>query len=194
MKKRNKMLLKASDYFAQKEYEHALHYYAMVLQEDPSNAEARTGAMLADMAISQEEGALALYDYYSVLLASDKELAHEIVQEIILAMDGSMHDIHTILNSFKEGDMELEDGITYSDFKELVKSRGSFKRAFEDVMFSTRVMITSKEDFIDFLGSLTANGFEEMALSYVESAISSFPNDERILDIFRQLGNYSSEG
>ena len=60
-------------------------------------------------------------------------------------------------------------------------------------MFSTRVLITSKEDFIDFLDSLTQNGFEDMALSYVESAINSFPNDERILSIFRSLGNHSSE-
>jgi len=190
--KREKLLQMATDYFGKKEYESAMRKYAMILQDNPTDPEARTGAILTEMAMNHEEGAEALYDYYLVLQASDKELAGEVMEEIINSMDGGIDKLQSILEGLKEGDIVYEDGISYEEFKELVQSRESFKRAFEDVMFSTRVMITSREDFIDFLENLAHNGFEDMALNYVESAINSFPNDERIREIFRSLGNKPS--
>ncbi|KIM09292.1 MAG: hypothetical protein KU28_01270 [Sulfurovum sp. PC08-66] len=186
---RDKLLAMATDFFGKKEFASAMRKYALILQENPNDHEARTGAILTEMAMSNDVDADALYDYYLVLQAnSDKALASEVMEEIINAMDGGFEKVKTLVEQLKESAMELEDGITYEEFLQLVLNRGSFKRAFEDVMFSTRVMITSREDFIDFLDKLAHNGFEEMALNYVESAISSFPNDEKILEIFRSIG------
>ena len=36
------------------------------------------------------------------------------------------------------------DAINYEDFQLLIKQRGSFKVAFEDIMFSTKVAIEKK--------------------------------------------------
>lgn len=187
MVRRNKLLKLAHDKFAMQEYESALLNYSLILQENPDDKEARTGAILTEMAMSHEDGAQALFDYYAVLQSTDKELASEVMEEIIDSLDGGVDKLTSLINDIKHNAHTLEDGITYGDFKALVKERGEFKNTFENIMFSTRVVITSREDFIDFLEQLVQNGFHEMAANYIESALISFPNDEKIRQIFRLI-------
>ncbi|MCD8477191.1 MAG: hypothetical protein LRY68_04160 [Sulfurospirillum sp.] len=96
-----------------------------------------------------------------------------------------------IAHLFKQGDLEsrinAENGIKYEDFLTLIESRGSFKEAFEDIMFSTKVIISKKEDFVDFLSKLIENGFREMSLNYLESAVTLFPNDEQLLSLIKKV-------
>ncbi len=83
--------------------------------------------------------------------------------------------------------IELEDGILYQDFKDIVNSGESFKDTFENIMFSTRVIITKKEDFIDFLDNLIEYGYTDMALTYLENALGSFPADESLRKLLQKL-------
>jgi hypothetical protein len=83
-----------------------------------------------------------------------------------------------------EEQIEYSEGIRYSDFLELVESRGSFKKAFEDIMFSTKVVITNKDEFIDFVTKLNEEGFDEMALSYLDASSSLFGNDQDVLALY----------
>lgn len=188
---RNKLLKLAHDKFDSREYKSALLNYSLILEKDPDDKEARTGAILTEMAMNEEQGAQALYDYYTVLQSSDKELASEVMEEIISSMDGGVDKLSELLEEIQKPETMIEDGITYSDFKELVDDSGDFKRTFENIMFSTRVVISDRDDFIDFLELLAQNGFDEMAANYIESALQSFPNDEKIREIYRQLNQDS---
>ena len=69
----------------------------------------------------------------------------------------------------------------------MVDSGESFKEIFENIMFSTRVIITKKEDFIDFLDNLIEHGFAEMALSYLENALSVYPSDKMLRKLLKKL-------
>jgi len=88
--------------------------------------------------------------------------------------------------------VDYENAISYEDFQNIVKERGEFRRAFEDIMFSTRVIISEKKDFISFLDSLVTNGFNDMALNYLESASSIFPSNKKIRDLFDKLNQKES--
>ena len=88
-----KTLQEANDKFSKQEYEKALFDYALVLKADPDNKEAYNGAILAEMAMSGEETASALFDYYSVLRKEDNEDADEIMNNIIESMDGTMETL-----------------------------------------------------------------------------------------------------
>ncbi len=187
MVNKEKHLKLAHEKFDQREYDSAMLHYALVLEKDPNNKEARAGVLLTEMAMSHEEGAEALFDYYTVLKSNDKELADEVIEEIITSMDGGLEKINSVIDEIKESAMIAEDGITYADFKALVEETGDFKRTFENIMFSTRVVINTKEDFIDFLEKLVENGFHEMAANYIENAAQTFPGDERIESIYRLL-------
>ena len=182
-----KTLQAANDDFTKQEYEKALMAYARVLKADPDNKEAYNGAILAEMAMSGEEAASALFDYYAVLRKEDKEDADEIMNEIIESMDGTMETLGDLIKDPVNEKLESEDGILYDDFKRLVDESNDFKLTFENIMFSTRVIITAKEDFIDFLDKLLHNGFKEMGLSYLETALRTYPNDERLSKILEDI-------
>ena len=182
-----KTLALANESFSKSEFETALRSYALVLKDYPQSKEAYNGAILAEMAMSGEGGAEALFDYYVVLRQDDVEQADVILSEILETMDGTLEQLGEILNQPLGARLDFEDGILYSDFKKIVDEDGDFRRIFENIMFSTRVIISEKDDFVDFLDKLMSNNYHEMALTYLESALSVHPNDEKLRKLLRRL-------
>ncbi|MFA6397187.1 MAG: hypothetical protein WCW84_14595 [Sulfurimonas sp.] len=182
-----KALNTANEHFLAGQYSDALRDYSLVLRENPLSREAYNGAILCDMAMSGEGGAEALFDYYAILKSEDAEQADTVISEILETMDGTLEQLAGLFNEGALQRLDYVDGILYNEFKELVVSENDFKRIFENIMFSTRVIITEKEDFVDFLDNLINNGYKEMALSYLESALGVYPNDTQLRNLLRRL-------
>jgi tetratricopeptide (TPR) repeat protein len=182
-----KILSQAKESFSKAEYKSALEKFAEVLQNYPNSKEAFNGVILSEMALSGEDGAEALFDYYEVLKEEDKEQADVIMSEILESIDGSLEKLSEVFAEPLRDRLEFEDGILYRDFKKLIDDGGDFKEIFENIMFSTRVIITKKEDFIDFLDKLIANGFTEMALTYIENALSLYPTEKVLHTLLKKL-------
>lgn len=177
------LLQRAENEFLQGDYAKALRSYGLILKDYPTLDEAKIGVYLSDLGIESEEEAQALFDYYQ-LIKSEKENAVDIIDGLIENLDSSKHKLQELLLEPMEEQIEYSDGIRYSDFQELVKSRGSFKKTFEDIMFSTKVVITNKDEFIDFVTQLAHEGFDEMALGYLDASSSLFGNDQDILALY----------
>ncbi|MDD2827962.1 MAG: hypothetical protein PHW18_00135 [Sulfuricurvum sp.] len=190
--KYSKTLNTAHEHFMAGQYSEALRDYSLVLRENPLSKEAYNGAILCDMAMSGEGGAEALFDYYAILRSEDEEQADTVISEILETMDGTLEQLANLFSEGINQRIEFADGIMYSEFKELVVSENDFKRIFENIMFSTRVIITEKEDFVDFLDNLIDNGYKEMALSYLESALGVYPNDTQLRNLLRRLAKGDS--
>ena len=186
---KHKTLSRAKDSFSKSNYKDALEKFAEVLQSFPNSKEAYIGVILSEMAMSGEGGAEALFDYYEVLKEEDKESADIIIDEILQNLDGALDKLSNILTDPINERLLYEDGIIYEDFKAIVKSRDNFKETFENIMFSTKVIITQKDDFIDFLDNLIENDFKEMAMSYLESALSVFPSDVQLIKLLEKLSS-----
>jgi len=182
-----KTLSQAKDSSNKAEYKNALDKFAIVLQDFPNSKEAFNGVILSEMALSGEGGAEALFDYYEILQEDDKESADKIMGDILQNMDGTLEKLSEVFTEPLRDRLEFEDGILYQDFKAIVDNGASFKETFENIMFSTRVIITQKEDFIDFLDNLIENGFAEMALTYLENALSVYPSDELLRKLLKKL-------
>ncbi len=182
-----KILTQASNSFSKSDYKHALEQFATVLQDYPNSKEAYNGVILSEMALSGEGGAEALFDYYEILKDENKEEADEIMSEILKNMDGTLEKLSKVFAEPLRNRLEFEDGILYQDFKSIIESGKSFKETFENIMFSTRVIITRKEDFIDFLDNLIEHNFSEMALTYIESALAAYPSDDLLRKLLRKL-------
>ncbi|OIP53399.1 MAG: hypothetical protein AUK54_09260 [Helicobacteraceae bacterium CG2_30_36_10] len=182
-----KILSQANDSFSKSEYKRALEKFAMVLQNYPNSKEAYNGVILSEMAMSGEGGAEALFDYYEILKENDKEEADNIMNDILHDLDGNLEKLSEVFAEPLRSRLEFEDGILYQDFKDIIDSGKSFKETFENIMFSTRVIITKKEDFLDFLDNLIENGFAEMALTYLESALSVYPSDALLRKLLKKL-------
>jgi len=182
-----KILSQAKDNFSRAEYKNALDKFAQVLQNDPESKEAFNGVILSEMAMSGEEGAEALFDYYEILKEEDKEEADAIMGEILESMDGSLEKLSEVFAEPLRNRLEFEEGILYSDFQKILQEGGDFVETFENIMFSTRVIITSKEDFIDFLDKLIEHDFVQMALTYLENALSVYPSDKFLRKLLKKL-------
>ena len=183
----SKTLNQANEHFLAGEYSEALRDYSLILRDYPDCKEAYNGAILSDMAMSGEAGAEALFDYYTILRSEDTEQADTVISEILETMDGTLEQLSGLFDESVKQRLAYEDGIMYNDFKELVQDDNDFNRIFENIMFSTRVIITEKEDFVDFLDNLIDHGYKEMALSYLESALGVYPNDRQLRNLLRRL-------
>jgi tetratricopeptide (TPR) repeat protein len=190
--KLTKTLKQANEYFLAGQYTDAMRDYSLVLKDFPDSKEAYNGAILADMAMSGESAGEALFDYYTILRSEDAESADIIISEILETMDGTMEQLSGLFEETIKQRLAYEDGIMYTEFKELVENDSDFNRIFENIMFSTRVIITEKEDFVDFLDNLIDHGYKEMALSYLESALGVYPNDRQLRNLLRRLAKGKS--
>jgi len=180
---KNILLQRAESEFLKGDFTNALRDYGLLLKDYPTMDEAKVGVFLSDLGIESSEEAQALFDYYQVI-KDEKENAVEIIDSLIRSLDSSKDAVKKLLIDPIEEHLEYSEGIRYSDFLKLVESRGSFKKAFEDIMFSTKVIITNKDEFIDFVTRLTKEGFDEMALSYLDASSSLFGNDQDILALY----------
>lgn len=186
-RKTEKILERAENYFYRGEYEEAMRTYGVLLRDHPGLDEARIGAILSDIAFENDEEAQALFEYYQVLKEEKNEEAEKIIEDMIGSLDDALAKISDLLDGSLFGTEEPMNGISYDDFRELVELRGSFRRAFEDIMFSTRVVITEKEELLDFLQQLVDNGFNEMAMRYIEGAAVAYPGEEKIQDLIEKI-------
>ncbi len=178
----NLLLQRAEGEFLKGDYRNALRSYGLILKDYPALDEAKIGVFLSDLGIDSEEEAQALFDYYQII-KNEKDNALDIIDGLIDSLDHSKENLHKLLDPLAE-EVEYNDGIRYSDFLLLIKSRGSFRKAFEDIMFSTKVVITQKDEFIDFVTQLANEGFDEMALNYLDATTSLFGDDQDVLALY----------
>jgi len=177
------LLERAEGEFLKGDYTNALRSYGLILKDYPLLDEAKIGVYLSDLGAESEAEAQALFDYYQ-MIKTEKDNAVDIIDGLIDSLDSTKHNIQELLLNPIQEQIEYGDGIRYSDFLALVKSRGSFKKTFEDIMFSTKVVITDKDEFIDFVTKLSNEGFDEMALGYLDATSNLFGNDQDVLALY----------
>ena len=177
------LLQRAEGEFLKGDYVKALRSYGLILKDYPLLDEAKIGVYLSDLGAESEAEAQALFDYYQ-MIKSEKENAVDIIDGLIDSLDSTKHNIQELLLNPIQEQIEYGDGIRYSDFLALVESRGSFKKTFEDIMFSTKVVITDKDEFIDFVTKLADEGFDEMALGYLDATTNLFGDDQDVLALY----------
>ncbi len=180
------LLKRAEEQFLKKEYGNALKIYSLLLRDYPRLKDARVGVYLSDMGLESDEDAQVLFDYYQMIKNSSDD-AEKIIDELMQTIYATRVVIQEqIVDSLRE-EMEIEDGISYDDFIRLAEEKGDFKEAFEDIMFSTRVVIRTKEEFIDFIERLVEGGYREMALGYLDSLSDNFGGDQEIYGLYSTI-------
>jgi len=183
---KNKMLKLAELTFLDENYILSLQQYGLLLHDYPELEKAKVGVYLSDLGLENSKEAQAIFDYYYLIKDEEKNVL-KIIDNLINTLFITKESIEDILSKQINNNIDYEDGISYSDFKDLIKSRGSFKRAFEDIMFSTEVIIRNKEDFMGFILDLSKGGFKDMALSYLDNAPISFNDDQFIYSLYEKI-------
>ncbi len=183
----SRLLNVANSFFTQRKFEKALFLYSQLSSEFPDNKEYQIYALFCDIASEDEEKAMSLYDYFVVVKDENLEVAIRYVEDVINAYDGDIDKMMEILKEVSSSTIESLDAIRYEDFKKLIESRGSFRIAFEDIMFSTKVAIENKDDFFDFVTKLIDNDFNTTAYTYLDGFNEYFSYDKEIEKLYKKL-------
>ena len=183
----SRLLNEANSLFVQKKFDKALFLYSQLSSNFPENKEYKIYALFCDVATEDIQKAMSLYDYFTVVKDENLDEAVKYVEDVIHAYDGDVDKMMEILKDLSTSTVEALDAIRYEDFKKLINTRGSFRIAFEDIMFSTKVAIENREDFFDFVNKLIDNGFENTAYTYLEGFNDYFSYDKEIENLYKKL-------
>ena len=183
----DRLLNEANSFFTQKEFNKALFLYSQLSSNFPQNKEYPIYALFCDIASEDEEKAISLYDYFAIIKDENLEEAIRYVEDMINAYDGDIDKMMEVLKELSTSTVESLDAIRYVDFKNLIESRGSFRIAFEDIMFSTKVAIENKDDFFDFVTKLIDNDFNSTAYTYLDGFNEYFSYDKEIEKLYKKL-------
>ena len=107
--------------------------------------------------------------------------------DVVNAFDGDNQKMVTLLKDISMTNIESLNAIDYQDFMQLVQNRGSFTQAYQDIMFSTKVAITTKDDLVDFINKLIDNNFNKTAYSYLDGFNEFFSYDEDLTKLYKKL-------
>lgn len=165
--------------------------------EDPTyfkdDLELKTLCVLADMAIEHEEEARALFEYYQVINQKNKksitkqnESAEEIILNMIQSFDQNVYALNLAISHLEDIEVDKNDGILYKDFENLEREIG-FKEAFEDLMFSTKIIFTNKKEFLFFMKNLVKHGFKEVAIHYFENIGNLLYFDKDFAKLYQKI-------
>ncbi len=188
---RHTLLTRAEEQFTSGKYEYALRTYGQLLMDYPTELDAEVGIYLCDIALESAEEAQALFDYYQII-KNEQDNAGEVMVNLLTTLDVSQGQVAEILNTH-EDKAEYKDGIGYEDFLKFINERGSFKRAFEDIMFSTRVILKNKGEYLLFIELLIEKGQIELATQFLDSLSNNFANDQKVYALYHQLKAYKKE-
>ena len=182
------LLQQAHSYFTARQYDKALFLYSQVSSAHPNNVEYQLYCVFCDLGYESDEKAQSLFDYFIIAKDENLESAVKYTQDVINAYDGDNAKMMTLLNDISSTNVESLNAIEYNDFMQLVQNRGSFKEAYQDIMFSTKVAITSKEDLLDFIDKLIENNFDKTAYSYLDGFNEFFSYDDDLTALYERLG------
>jgi predicted nucleic acid-binding protein len=180
------LLQRAEEQFLNKDYSNALKIYGLLLKDYPQLKDAKVGAYLSDMGFDLDDDAQALFDYYQAIKNSSDD-AEEIIDELSQTIYATRIIVQEQVVGAMQEQIEYQDGISYHDFVTLIESKGDFREAFEDIMFSTKVVITTKEEFIDFIKRLISAEYQEVALKYLDSISGHFGATQDIYALYQLI-------
>ena len=187
------LLQEAHGFFLAEFYDKALFLYSRVSSLEPTNKEYQIYALFCDLASEDNIKAQELFEKFTILKDENLTEAVQFIQDEIALHDGDNELLLQMIQDVSLQTIEALEAIDYNDFLQLEKNRGSFKRAYEDIMFSTKVSIVSKDDLVDFIKKLIDNGFDSTAYTYLDGFNEVFSYDKDLTDLYEKLESKNIE-
>ncbi len=188
------IIKKAKEYFLDEKYQEAIFFYSQALFDKPDEKLFKLLIRLCDVGLEDSQTAQRMFDYFTALsYESDKDEAIQMTEELIDARDGETKNISKLLKDFSKTSVEKLEAISYEEFLQLVEDRGSFKIAFEDIMYSTKISLENKKQFYEFLEKLIKHNFHSLAYEYLDSHYNFFKYDKEVQKLYNMLNKKTHE-
>jgi len=171
--------------FEAEKFDISLKFYSLALKYNFKDTDSQVGAILSDYAKEDALDAISLHDLYisSVDLGEPKEQILDNIKDLIKNENNFFEQLLTGIQELSN----IPDGLEYKDFLEIAKTKANMRVALEDLMFSTRLVINSKEDMMSFIELLYQYDFKDEAFIYLENAITIYPTEHYFEEKFREF-------
>lgn len=134
---------------------------SQIKQEEPKHKKLKEELLLfielCDLAKSDSEGVCSLFDIYTENLSQNQEENLRTILEIL-----------ELTNERQALQINSANGVNYSDFLDLIKAGADFGQTFENIIHSSRIVISSQDELGSFLANLIEHGYNDLALHYFE--------------------------
>ena len=190
---KEELLQQAHGFFVAEQYDKALFLYSRISSLNPKNKEYQIYALFCDLSSENTQKAQELFERFSIIKDDNLLNAIKFVENEIAIFDGDNELLLNMIEEVATQTVEEINAISYHDFLQLEQDRGSFKTAYEDIMYSTKVSISSKNDLVDFIKKLIKHGFDSTAYSYLDGFNEVFSYDKDLTDLYEKLESKNIE-
>lgn len=163
------------EHFYKKDYKNAKTFFSLAY-EKRKNKKLLHFISLCDFALKAEKEAIAIFEFYINHYRYDT--IYDDLEKIL-----SISEARDSADKLKEDE---HFALSYKDFLQSEKEIG-FKKSFENIIFSSKLIINDKNDFLDFLEKLLENGYDEFILNYIEYMTLHFVGNARFEKIAKKL-------
>ena len=178
----------AFKYFEKREYVLAMNMYSSAIKEDDENEEAKLGIMLCDMAMNNDrENAHNLFDYYFIVKHNDKENAFKILCDLVDSNVQNAHHLDKIINSAIAEKYDSINGILFKDFLHIFENSEDKKKTLENVLFSSKIIISNQKELISFISLATKIGFTDITNNYLNNLTITFDYNKKVIEVIEEL-------
>ncbi|PAF45761.1 hypothetical protein [Helicobacter sp. 11S02629-2] len=177
---------KASKAFLASEFGKAFSLYERAFWLDEDDLESRIGLLLSDIGENYETEALSIYDLYkNMITLSQRKYRREIQKGVLKLIENFDENIlnNSSANVIKKQVLETQGTVPYSDIEALLEN-GRFNDGFLGIMFSSKIVFSTKEEFYSFLRLLVKNDYLDMSTKYIDSLPYV---DEEVLKIMDEI-------
>lgn len=125
---------------------------------------------------------LAKSRYFEACLLSDFYLENK-------DNKGVDEDLFKLMNQVKTLEVSKEEVFSYDDFCFFEEKLG-FKAVLECVIYSTKLVLSNKDEFLSFLDKLLKNGHFDLVLAYLVEFDVGFPLSKKFINFSNRLRWY----
>lgn len=154
--------------FHKKNFEIVRFYLLIELEKHPEDKELRFLSLLINLSKKNPDEAYSVFKMYETQADKDKFLDFTIFDKL-------NHEEYSLKGL--DENSGIENGISFKDFMSIVGQNGDFKRAYDNVRFSTKLIISNIKDLKSFLKLLLMYKYQETLMSYTIKAYNDFPLD-----------------
>lgn len=142
--------------FKKHDFNRAIALFSLAYEKDKSH-ESLLFIELCRLAKDDEDGVVSLFEIYSDDLRKNQSKNLKSVIEIV---ESTNHKTNQHLNN--------TNGISYEDFMNIANNTGDFRKTFENIIHSSKIIISSQSELANFIENLIENDYLDLAIYYLE--------------------------
>ncbi|PSM53186.1 hypothetical protein CBLAS_1721 [Campylobacter blaseri] len=175
--------------FKNNQFEEAKSFFSLAFTEDEKE-EILFLISLSEAAKNNKEDAKLIFEFYLV----NKDLKE----------NDNFDDLNKLVSALETNDKNAdkyeidENAISYKEFKDAItnskNNNKKFKENLESIMMSTRLVIKSKDSFLNFIEDLFDNGMYQIGARYFEMFVEIHGSwDKKVKDIAQKIKKYENK-